>query len=192
MYAASRPQYEFRCWLSSVPARQCQATCPHTCRVQRQTGDLSPVAQEKLAELKQLQREVQVAREKGIATPSVLRSRAAAAEEAFLGLAAALLEAPDPVPLLHANAAITRSAAGAELPGAVYGYADFRIWDGIKLVWWVKDHQLEGHAANNFVAVDAGLDSIGLKGTNSQHAGGGAGVWATSGTKLGFCRAHRR
>ena len=62
-----------------------------------------------------MQREVQLAREKGIATPAVLHRRAAAAEEAFLGLAAALVDAPDPVPLLRANAALTRSAAGGQL-----------------------------------------------------------------------------
>ena len=75
----------------------------------------SRAAQEKLADLRELQQEVEIARHKGIDTPAVLRRRAAAAEQAFLGLAADLLGAPDPVPLLRTTVALTRTAAGRSI-----------------------------------------------------------------------------
>ena len=81
--------------------------------------------QEKLAEVEQLRREVELAREKGIASPAVLLRRAAAAEDAFLALAAATLAAPDPLPLLRANAALTRAAAGEQGSTAVHFIAVF-------------------------------------------------------------------
>ena len=74
--------------------------------------------QDKLAELREVRQEIEAARHKGIATPAVLQQRAAAAETAFLGLAAAVLNAPDPVPLLRATAVLRHTSAGAGIARA--------------------------------------------------------------------------
>ena len=68
-----------------------------------------------MAELRETKEEVQLARDKGIITPAVLQRRAAEAEDAFLRLTASLLEAPDPIPLLRTNAALTCTVAGEGL-----------------------------------------------------------------------------
>ena len=68
-----------------------------------------------MAELREVKEEVQLARDKGISTPAVLQRRAAEAEAAFLRLTASLLEAPDPMPLLRASAALTCTVAGGVL-----------------------------------------------------------------------------
>ena len=70
--------------------------------------------QDAMARLAEARGAVEAARDKGIATPAVVRDRLEASECGFLDLASALLRAPDPLPLLRDHESLLRSDVGAD------------------------------------------------------------------------------
>lgn len=68
-----------------------------------------------MAELREEQNAVRLARDKGITTSAVLQRRLTDVEDAFLRLTASLLGASDPIPLMRSNAGLMHTAKGETL-----------------------------------------------------------------------------